>query len=107
MKDNSKELREEMNKVLQKFGFTKAICLFEEDHPTDAKQVGYRSLIIKPNADPDPKISYSPHEFSILYQKCMETSKTFREIVNHTGRHMLEEAIGLSELTNRKGKKAD
>lgn len=94
-------IHNDLAKIAEKYGITKGILLMEQKEPVDKGRSKERVIIFAPDMT-EPDI----HLFGQMYFNCIKISKTFREIVNHIARHMIEEAVSLADLTE-KGIKAD
>lgn len=97
------EIHKELEKIADKYHITKGMLLMEEtdkDNPTVKRN---RVIVFQ---DSNTK-TVSLHDMGLLYQACIEISKTFRDIVNHLGMHMLEEVMGKGDLLQKGAKRAD
>lgn len=103
MNQQSKEIHDELEAFAEKYKFKKGIFLIEQED--ENKDPIYRVITFQPDSVKPQKLSI--HDFAHFYLHCMINSKTFRNIVNHNTEHIMEDAIGLSELTKHKGKPVD
>lgn len=99
----SKEIQVDIDTMTEKYGITKGILLFEEKDINDDKKRNHRAIVFGRSKEEDKDFL---HNFANLVLQCIDSSRTFSEIMTHAGKHTLKEMIAEIQLPLR-GKRAD
>lgn len=96
MKNEDKQLVEDINKVITKHKITKGILMLEMPKEEGSKETKPKVLVFRAGESEElnKEEKFNFHEFALFWERCIFMSKTIREISNHAAEHMVNKVLG-------------
>lgn len=88
MNPNSKELRNELNKLSKKYSIKRGIFLIEENEKDPINNKGYRVILVEPKAT-----IFNVNAFASMFNKCIDISQSLQKVLDKVGEVALFELV--------------